>query len=204
MSSNLNKFKIKYGISVGVFILCVYLLTVLSSCSHKTPTRIDNICHIFAQKHKWHKYAKKSSKKWGTPIHVQMAILQQESGFQYDAKPKRTKLLWVIPWKRESSAYGYAQVLNDTWKEYAKDTHNWGADRDSFKDSIDFVGWYTYHTHKQAKVSKWDTYNQYLAYHEGRGGFMKKSFKKKPWLVKVAQKVDRRSKSYAQQLKSCD
>lgn len=175
----------------------------LYSCSHKTPTDIHNICEIFDQKGRWYKYAKKSTKKWGTPIHVQMAILQQESSFHYDAKPGRKKLLGFIPWKRKSSAYGYAQVLNETWKQYAKETHNWGADRDSFKDSIDFVGWYTFNTQKQTKVSKWDAYNQYLAYHEGRGGFLKKTYKNKPWLIKVAQKVDRNAKTYAAQLKNC-
>jgi len=175
----------------------------LYSCSHKTPTDIHNICEIFDQKGRWYKYAKKSTKKWGTPIHVQMAILQQESSFQYDAKPGRKKLLGFIPWRRKSSAYGYAQVLNETWKQYAKETKNWGADRDSFKDSIDFVGWYTHETQKQTKVSKWDAYNQYLAYHEGRGGYLKKSYKKKPWLIKVAQKVDRNAKTYAAQLKKC-
>lgn len=184
-------------------LLCIYLMASLYSCSHKTPKDIHNICEIFDQKSRWYKYAKKSTKKWGTPIHVQMAILHQESRFQYDAKPDRKKLLGFIPWKRKSSAYGYAQVLNETWKQYAKETKNWGADRDSFKDSIDFVGWYTFHTQKQTKVSKWDAYNQYLAYHEGRGGFLKQSYKNKPWLIKVARKVDNTAKTYAAQLKTC-
>jgi hypothetical protein len=193
----------KLSIASGLFILSVYLLILISSCSHKTPKNINNVCDIFSEKKKWFKYAKKSSKTWGTPIHVQMAILQQESGFQYDAKPGRKKLFGLIPWKRKSSAYGYAQVLNETWKEYSKQTKNWGADRDDFKDAIDFVGWYTYHTQKITKVSKWDAYNQYLAYHEGRGGYMKKSYSNKKWLVDVAKKVDRNSKIYAAQLKNC-
>jgi hypothetical protein len=192
------------GSSIGLLIFSVYLLIHISSCSHKTPKKIDDICYIFSEKNKWYKYAKKSKKKWGTPIHVQMAILQQESSFQYDAKPSRKKLLGFIPWKRKSSAYGYAQVLNETWKEYAKQTKNWGADRDDFKDAIDFVGWYTFHTQKQTKVSKWDAYNQYLAYHEGRGGFIKQSYKDKKWLIKVAQKVDNNAKRYASQLKTCE
>jgi hypothetical protein len=190
-------------VRLSSLVLCVYIIGSLYSCSHKTPTNIHNICEIFDQKGRWYKYAKKSTKKWGTPIHVQMAILQQESSFQYDAKPGRKKLLGFIPWRRKSSAYGYAQVLNETWKQYAKETKNWGADRDSFKDSIDFVGWYTHKTQKQTKVSKWDAYNQYLAYHEGRGGYLKKSYKNKPWLVKVAQKVDSNAKTYAAQLKKC-
>ncbi len=190
-------------LTVVLFIFTVSSVIFIASCTHKKPKNINNVCEIFDQKFRWYKHAKKSTKKWGTPIHVQMAILQQESGFTYDAKPGRKKLLGFIPWKRKSSAYGYAQVLNATWKEYIKQTNNRGADRDSFKDSIDFVGWYTSNTQKITKVSKWDAYNQYLAYHEGRGGYLKGTHKKKPWLLKVARKVDNNAKQYAAQLKTC-
>ena len=178
-------------------------MVFISSCRHKTPENINNICEIFSEQKKWYKQAKKSQAKWGTPIHVQMAILQQESGFKYDAKPGRKRVLGFIPWTRKSSAYGYAQVLDVTWKEYKKETKNRGADRDKFKDAIDFVGWYTYHTQKLTKISKWDAYNQYLAYHEGRGGYLKGTYKNKSWLTQVAKKVDNNSKNYSAQLKSC-
>jgi len=52
-------------------------------------------------------------------------------------------------------------------------------------------------------ISKWDAYNQYLAYHEGHGGFRAKSYLKKPWLIKVAQKVKKRAGQYGTQLKRC-
>ncbi len=188
----------------GILIFMIlFSCLMFVSCSRKTPSDTHNVCSIFDQKKRWAKYAKKSAKKWGTPIHVQMAILRQESGFRYNAKPGRKKLLGFIPWKRKSSAYGYAQVLNQTWQEYIKDTKNNGADRDKFKDAIDFVGWYTSHTHKQINISKWDAYAQYLAYHEGRAGYMKKSYQGKKWLTKVARKVDQTAKNYAAQLKTC-
>lgn len=193
----------KTGLVICFYFGIIYLLVFISSCSHKTPKHIDNICEIFSEKKRWYKQAKKSTQKWGTPIHVQMAILEQESKFKYDAKPGRKKLLGFIPWTRKSSAYGFAQVLNGTWKQYTNETNNKGADRDSFKDSIDFVGWYTYRTHKITKVSKWDAYNQYLAYHEGQTGFVKKTYKNKKWLIDVARKVDSKSKTYAKQLKLC-
>ncbi len=199
----LQKSKLKFFVSIVLFFLLLYTWISISSCAHKVPSNPDNICTIFDDKWRWHKHAKRSQKKWGTPIHVQMAILKQESGFQYDAKPGRRKLLGLIPWKRKSSAYGYAQVLNATWKEYIKATGNKGADRDSFKDAIDFVGWYTNQSYKKAKISKWDTRNQYLAYHEGQAGYLKKSYNKKKWLLLVAKKVDAQSKKYAQQIKSC-
>lgn len=52
-------------------------------------------------------------------------------------------------------------------------------------------------------ISKWDAKNQYLAYHEGHGGYRKKSYRKKAWLVKVADKVKRRADRYGAQLNGC-
>ena len=62
-----------------------------------------------------------------------------------------------------------------------------------FDDSIDFIGWYTHGSQKRLKVSKWDAYGQYLAYHEGRGGYERKTYQGKPWLKNVASKVKRRA-----------
>ena len=53
-------------------------------------------------------------------------------------------------------------------------------------------------------ISKWDAYNQYLAYHEGHGGYKRKTFRNKDWLVKVAKKVDQRARDYGAQLKRCE
>jgi hypothetical protein len=140
--------------------------------------------------------------EYGTPLHVAMAILKQESSFVADALPPRDYLLWVIPWGRVSSAYGYAQAQDPVWGEYKGDTGNDGS-RDSFDDAIMFIGWYTTGAQRQLGISKWDTYNQYLAYHEGRGGFSRNSYHSKPWLMQVAQKVQKQSEIYSAQLKQC-
>jgi len=145
-----------------------------------------------------------SYEKWGVPVHVQLAIIYQESRFVHDAKPPRKKLLWVIPWTRMSSAYGYGQIKDSTWDWYLKSTGNRWADRDEFEDVVDFIGWYGSVSHRKLGISKWDAYNQYLAYHEGHGGFKRKSYKKKAWLMKVARKVDNRAKSYHTQLSKCE
>jgi hypothetical protein len=42
-----------------------------------------------------------------------------------------------------------------------------------------------------------------LAYHEGRTGFVNKSYLGKPWLVEVAARVGARSEMYAEQLAYC-
>jgi hypothetical protein len=56
---------------------------------------------------------------------------------------------------------------------------------------------------KRFGIAKSDTYNQYLAYHEGHGGFKSKTYNKKPWLKKVARKVDDNAQRYKRQLKQC-
>ncbi len=181
--------------------LCLSLLAI-SSCATYRPSNMNDLCHIFRGETDWYEAAVDANKRWGTPIQVMMAILHQESRFVHDAQPKRNWFLF-IPLPRRSSAYGYAQAQNPAWSDYKKSTGRYGADRDDFEDAIDFVGWYTHGTQAQLKVSKWDTYNQYLAYHEGRGGFKRKTYKNKAWLLPVARKVEGRAASYGAQLRSC-
>jgi len=59
-------------------------------------------------------------------------------------------------------------------------------------------------SHRMLGISKWDAYNQYLAYHEGHGGYKRRTYLKKPWLVKVARKVEARAKRYRAQLARCE
>jgi hypothetical protein len=185
-----------------LFIIINFVFLV--GCSNTPPKNINNICDIFAEKDDWYDDAKDSFERWGVPIQVQLAIIHQESRFKYDAKTEMEYFLWIIPIGRESSAYGYAQVKDDTWDWYIKSTHNWGADRDDFDDAVDFIGWYGKKTYDTLKVSKWDAKNQYLAYHEGHGGYKRKTYNKKPWLIKVAAKVDNNARKYSAQLKTCE
>ncbi|HZD51888.1 MAG TPA: transglycosylase SLT domain-containing protein [Woeseiaceae bacterium] len=183
--------------------LCIVWLVLGGACATRPPENIEDLCAIFEEKGGWYKDAKRSEERWGTPIHVQMAIIRQESSFKFDARPPRRKLLGFIPWTRPSNAYGYAQVLDSTWKWYVHDTHRHFAQRGDFTDAIDFVGWYTNMTQKTLGVSKWDPYNQYLAYHEGQGGWKKGSYRNKPGLMKTAHRVEYRAKEWGAQLRAC-
>jgi hypothetical protein len=174
------------------------------ACSSTPPKNMDDICDIFEEKDDWYDDSKDSYEKWGVPIQVQLAIIHQESRFQYDAETEMEYFLWIIPIGRKSSAYGYAQVKDDTWDWYMQSTKNWGADRDDFDDAVDFIGWYGKYTYDTLKISKWDAKNQYLAYHEGHGGYKRKTYNSKPWLIKVAAKVDKRARQYGAQLKTCE
>lgn len=180
------------------------LLQSLAACATRPPDDIGNSCAIFEDKDDWYGSARDSEKKWGVPIHVQLAIIHQESRFVDDAKPPRGKLLWVIPWKRKSSAYGYAQAKDSTWDWYIEQSGNRGADRDDFDDAVDFIGWYGNMSHRILGIRRDDTYSQYLAYHEGHGGFKRKTYDRKPWLKKVAYKVQRQANEYQVQLARCE
>ena len=180
------------------------LLTILlNACSSSPPRDTSNACSIFTEKDDWYEAAQDAYKKWGVPVHVQLAIIHQESRFREDAKPPRDKLFWFIPWFRKSSAYGYAQVKDATWDWYKRSTGNSWADRDDFEDAVDFIGWYCNLSHRKLGISKWDAYRQYLAYHEGQGGYQHGTYKKKPWLIKVAHQVDNNAKRYRAQIGKC-
>jgi len=179
------------------------VLFALTSCATYRPANTKNLCDIFLGETEWYEAARDAQNKWGTPIFVMMAIMHQESRFIDDAQPGRDWFLGFIPLPRKSSAYGYAQAQDPVWGEYQKGTRNSGADRDEFEDAIDFIGWYTDGSQKRLKLSKWDAYGQYLAYHEGRGGYERQTYNSKPWLKKVANKVKVLASRYNKQLKTC-
>ena len=180
----------------------IILIFSLQSCMTTPPKNPDNICLIFEEKKSWYKAAMRSEKRWKIPPYVLMSFVYQESSFKADAKPERTKLLWVIPWKRKSTAVGYSQALNMTWEDYKDETGNSGASRKNFKDSADFIGWYASKGYYQG-FDRLDARSLYLAYHEGYGGFKKKTYRKKQWLIRVADRVQARSEKYQKQYWGC-
>lgn len=184
--------------------LAIAALLLVTGCTTSPPKNTNNICSIFKEKKGWYDDARDASKRWGSPIPVMMAIMHQESKFVADAKPPRTRILWIFPGPRKSDAYGYAQAKDATWDWYKDKGGRWGADRDDFGDAIDFIGWYNYQSRKRLGLAVVDTYNLYLAYHEGHGGFERQTFKKKAWLLKVASAVNRRAAMYTDQLNGCE
>lgn len=181
----------------------IALCSVTASCATPPPSNVNDLCKIFEQQDDWFEAAEDAEDKWGVPMHVPMSMMYQESSFKEDAQPAMEYFLGFIPIGRPSTAYGYSQAKTMTWEDYMRESGNSGADRDDFEDAIDFMAWFISKTHKINGVSKWDAYGQYLNYHEGWGGYKNKSYNKKKWLIKVAQKVKNRSNMYAKQLKGC-
>ncbi len=180
--------------------LILFIIFFLSACS-SIPKNASNSCSIFQEKYLWYKHAKKTEKKWGTPVYLQLAIIKMESSFNRFAKPPRQKLFKVVPYKRPSSSFGYSQAVKGTWKQYKEETGNKYATRARFKDSVDFIGWYTNKTEKILKVSKNDSFKQYIAYHEGWGNF--KNYKSNKKVINLAKRVEKQSNIYKQQLAEC-
>lgn len=178
-------------------------LASVSACA-SAPSNVGNACSIFKEKGGWYHAARKAEKRWGAPIPVQLAIIRAESGFDHNAKPARGKFLFVFPGRRPSSAYGYAQATDPTWEAYKRATGNRGADRDDFKDAADFVGWYMAQAHARAGAPMNDAYAQYLAYHEGWGGYARGTYRRNGHLQAKARRVSAAANTYAAQLSRCE
>lgn len=182
------------------------IVLAVASCgggNNSAPRNLDNACGILKQRPQYIKAFRATERRWGVPVHVQMATIYQESKFIGNARTPLRYKLGVIPMGRQSSAYGYAQALDATWDEYRNETGKRGAKRDRIRDATDFMGWYMNKTKARNGVSLHDARNQYLAYHEGHTGFARKSYNSKAWLLRVADEVGRRAVTYKAQLRSC-
>ena len=177
---------------VNIFLILTLLF--ISACS-SIPKNTSNSCLIFNERYLWYKYAKKTEKKWGTPIHIQLAIIKMESDFDWLAKPARQKIFKII-------SFGYSQAVRGTWEQYKNENGNKFAMRTRFKDSVDFIGWYTNKSKSILKIPMRDTFRQYIAYHEGWGAY--KNYKKNQKVIKLAKKVKIQSDKYRLQLKKCE
>ncbi len=191
-------------ISIRVIPVILSIAIVLvAGCASVPPKHQENLCAIFGQYPQWYDAAKESQEKWGTPPHILMAFVKQESAFRHDAKPPRDWFLF-IPLGRKSSAEGYAQVKNEAWEEYENETGGFFKSRSTMEDALDFIGWYNDKSSKDLGLSKWDPKRMYLAYHEGRGGYARGSYKDKPEVLRIANRVDWQAREYGAQLRRCE
>jgi hypothetical protein len=187
------------------------LLVLVTACSgtgnlggfNSKPQTPHNLCGIYAQYGPWQRSANASQQAWDIHSSISMAFIQHESGYSATARPPRKRILGVFPGDHLSSAYGYPQAINGTWTLYQQLTGYHSAKRTNFHDAIDFVGWYNARSVRLNNIDRNDAYHLYLAYHEGNGGFAKKSYLAKPWLLTVAKKVSAQASRYRSQLQFC-
>lgn len=187
-----------------VAFLTALALATLHACASKPPEQPDNLCAIFDEKGNWYKHARAAEKRWGMPVPVGMSFIYKESSYRAKARPDRDKLLWVIPWTRPSSAYGYAQATNEAWKDYKRETGRSFVGRADIRDALDFIGWYNDRSHRMLGLSKDDAYSLYLAYYVGPTGFKRGVYKSQPAVQGYARRVADRSYRYTKQLGRCE
>lgn len=190
------------SLALSRILLCALLSTV-AGCSFNQVREPTDICSIFEQKRGWYRAAVKAEKKWDIPIPIPMAILYQESAFQARAKPPRKWYFGIIPGRRPSTAYGYAQAVNGTWQMFRDETGQQRRDRDDFSDALEFVNYYLDKAARQNGVRRDDIYHLYLNYHEGLAGYRRKRWQNNRSLLKTADRVRRIAGEYQRQYAGC-
>jgi hypothetical protein len=184
----------------------IIMLLVLGGCA-STPKQTSNACAVFSQNDgffkNWHRAAKQTEREFGVPVPILMATIYTESGFEARARPPRRKLLGVIPWKRQSTAYGYSQALDGTWERYQRETGRRGARRNNFSDAVHFVGWYHSVSHRQNGIALNDMHNLYLAYYSGHGGYARGTWRNSSIAQRGASRATSIANNYAGQLRAC-
>lgn len=184
-------------------VILLLLVAACGSSNYSAPRNLDNACSIVDQRPHYLSAMKRTERRWGVPVAVQMATIYQESKFIGNARTPVQYTLGVIPMGRQSSAYGYSQALDGTWDDYKKEHGGWGARRDNIDDATDFMGWYFKQTEDDLGISMADAKHQYLAYHEGRTGYRRGSHNAKGWLLRISDEVASRAVLYDLQLRSC-
>ncbi|RKF13817.1 lytic transglycosylase [Roseovarius spongiae] len=184
------------------------LLLLIAACGRggsygSSPSTMDDACAILRERPNYKRAFRAVERRYGVPMHVQMATIYQESKFVSDARTPFRYTLGIIPMGRQSSAFGYSQALDGTWDEYVQDTRSRRARRDNINDATDFMGWYMAESNQRLGIPLSDARRQYLAYHEGRTGYARGSYRNKAWLMRVAQTVEDRAATYEVQLRRC-
>ena len=186
-------------------IILTCLAIIMGSCSLISSKKMsqEDACSIIEAKRSWKSALLKSEAKWNISPGMQLSFILTESNFRPRAKTPRKYFLGVFPTGRLSSAFGYAQVIDSTWREYQKKSGNKFSSRTDFSDSVDFIGWYATETKRKLRISKSDVFNQYLAYHQGHKGYERATYKNKPNLLKAAKRTETNARKFNIQFQNC-
>lgn len=182
--------------NLAIIILSIFFLSTTNIFAKTESSPNTNICQILKHHPDWQNSLKKADKKYGISPAFTLAVIHQESKFHANAK------------NRYSSAFGYAQALNSTWRIFQRDVEP-NAKRNSFNDSVEFVDWYMARLAHKLHLKASDSFDLYLAYMLGEGGF--KNYLDNPYqgnsvLKKeaIAAKVRLKSQVYDLELRNCE
>jgi hypothetical protein len=176
--------------------------TVGVGVDNSPPSKPLNACSMIRENN-WGKPLGAAARRWQVRAGVILAFIYQESGFHAKARPARQDGFLFVPGKRPSDAYGYAQAKDATWDQYTSNGGGRFARRDNFADAADFVGWYVTQTEQRTGVPRNDAVRQYLAYHEGAGGYLRGTYRSKQWLIGTAETVGKNANAYERQISGC-
>lgn len=181
------------------------LASACASAPQPSNEAIADACLLLQENKPWHDALRNVARNWGAPMGYTLAVMKQESSFDSQALAPRGERKWfgLIEGDRISSAEGYSQALDGTWEMYKKATGRWGANRNNFQDSSDFIGWYYNTNGQRVGIGQYDYRAHYLVYHEGASGYLKGAWKSKGWLVSVANRVATQAARYEYQISNC-
>ena len=192
---------------MSIFLRLFAVAFLLAACGggreFSAPRNLDDACALVRERPAYLSAMRDTERRWSVPVPVQMAIIHAESRFIGDARPPHRYAAGVIPIGRQSSALGYSQALDGTWEEYQRATGNRRAQRQDIRAATDFIGWYARESYERNGILPSDAERLYLAYHEGQAGYARQSYRAKPWLMDVADRVRDRAAMYDQQLRAC-
>lgn len=191
----------KHGATILILAMAMALMV---GCATSPPKDQENLCAVFDENPRWYDHARASERRWGTPIAIQMAFVQQESSFRARARPDRNRFLGIFPGRRPSSARGYAQAQDPAWQDYQAATNQRWARRTNIADALDFIGWYNDVSHRRLGLAKNNAYHLYLAYHDGHTGYQRGHWRNNRQLQSTASRVDQLAVTYQRQLNRCE
>jgi len=126
------------------FLRAMIVVLVLGSCGgpgdFSAPRQLDDACSIVSERPEYLRAFRAVERKYGVPVPSLMAIIYQESKFIGNNRTPHQYALGVIPVGRQSSAFGYSQALDGTWKEYQQSAGGSRARRDDINHATDFMG----------------------------------------------------------------
>ncbi len=109
-----------------------------------SPRNLDDACSIVKQRPKYMKAFRATERKWGVPVHVQMATIYQESRF----RRRRPHAVSLCAWRDPDGPPDRAPMaIGRRWTapgiEYRADTGRARcASATKIDDATDFMGWY--------------------------------------------------------------
>ena len=194
------------GRNLAISLMAALGMSACASAPQPSNAEIADACLLLKENRQWHDVMRETARKWGAPMGFQLAVIKQESSFDSRALAPHGDREWfgLVEGKRVSSAAGYSQALDGTWEMYKRETGKGLANRNDFRDSSDFIGWYYNTTGKRTGLGQYDYQAHYLAYHEGATGYLKGTWKSKGWLINTAGRVAQQAARYESQISRCD